>query len=149
MSGICCCFSWFGFISKLKYRIKYLNLKYLQMVFVDPHPAADRFNPAPSKTGCARHDAVVSMLHHLESTYKWETGWDDRHEDTYWDGEMTSFRRIAVLGRVVSFIFVEDQMRSYCYISDGGKLAKNYTATTKEQYDEIMTALEEKGGDCC
>ena len=115
------------------------------MVFVDPHPAADRFNPAPSKTGCARHDAVVSMLHHLESTYKWETGWDDRHEDTYWDGEMTSFRRIAVLGRVVSFIFVEDQMHSYCYISDaGGKHAKNnnYTATTKEQYDEIMAALE-------
>ena len=117
------------------------------MVLVNPSAS-----PAPAPTGCARHDAVVTMLHHLESTYKWETSWDDRHEDMYWEGEMTSHRRIVLPrkdtssdeNRIVTFIFVEDKKSSYCYLyTDDGE---HCSLLTKEDYDEVMAALEEGGG---
>ena len=144
------------------------------MVFVDPvlQHRGENNNPPPSPTGCAPHDAVVSMLHHLESTYRWETEWDDRHEDTYWDGEMTSYRRIVLpqepqllppshqqgdakeesssssstgntaTSNIISFIFVEDQMHSYCFITSN-KSTSSCTVTMKEKYDKIMAALED------
>ena len=146
------------------------------MVFVDPvlQHRGENNNPPPSPTGCAPHDAVVSMLHHLESTYRWETEWDDRHEDTYWDGEMTSYRRIVLPEvqpqllppshqqgdakeesssstdnntatsniTIISFIFVEDQMHSYCFITSN-KSTSSCTVTMKEKYDKIMAALED------
>ncbi len=103
-----------------------------------------QFDP-PEPTGCAPHDAVCSMLHHLESTYEWETEWDDRSEDFYWDGEMVSYRRIFLPGGAgqATFVFKEDKMHSNCYI-----IAENtsYTAVTKEEYDRAIAALEEGTG---
>ena len=114
------------------------------MVMIDTYnePAAP---PAP--TGCARHDAVIAMLHHLESTYRWETEWDNLHEDTYWEGEMTSHRRIVLPrkdtcdeNRMITFIFVEDKLASYCYLyTDDGE---HCSLLTKEDYDVVMAALD-------
>jgi hypothetical protein len=94
----------------------------------------------PEPTGCARSDAVVSMMHHLESTYEWQTGWDDRHEDTYCEGEMLSYRRIFYRGKkVAEFIFCEDAAASYCYLTAGGN---SVSVFTRAEYDEAISALE-------
>lgn len=94
----------------------------------------------PEPTGCARSDAVVSMMHHLESTYEWQTGWDDRHEDTYYGGELLSHRRMILHGKkVADFIFCEDGAASYCYLTAGGK---SVTVLTRAEYDEAIAALE-------
>ena len=88
----------------------------------------------------APHDEVASMLDHLETTYEWETGWNDRAEDHYCDGEMLSYRRIKHPSGTgtVDFIFTEDGMHSSCYImADDG----NHTVVTREQFDEALTAL--------
>ena len=97
-------------------------------------------------TGCNSHYAVISMMHHLESTYRYEVEWDDRHEDTYWDGEMTSHRHIVLSSkddedRIITFIFTEDKMASYCFLQTGD--SKSCTLLTKERYDKAMAALEQ------
>ena len=114
-------------------------------MLIDPHSQCE----PPKPTGCSRHDAVVSMMHHLESTYRYEVEWDDRHEDTYWDGEMTSHRRIVLPSnddenRMITFIFTEDKMASYCFLLTGD--GESCTLLTKERYDEVMAALEAGGG---
>ena len=86
-------------------------------------------------------------MHKLESTYEWETGWNDRCEDTYWDGEMTAYRRIKHPRNAdewVTFIFTEDRGASQCWMTaDSGSC----TILTKEGFDCAIAALEE-GFDC-
>jgi len=80
------------------------------------------------------------MMHHLESTYEWQTGWDDRHEDTYYGGEMLSHRRIFLNEKkVAEFIFCEDGAASYCFLTAKGK---SVTVLTREEYDDAIAALE-------
>ncbi len=57
------------------------------------------------------------MLTYLESSFAYDTGWDDRHEDFNWDGEMTSWRKVTFpsTGEVV-FRFVEDRAMSCCAV---------------------------------
>ncbi len=54
-------------------------------------------------------DKVTAMLAYLKHSFAYDTGWDDRHEDWYWNGEMTSWRKVTfpTTGAVV-FKFVED-----------------------------------------
>jgi hypothetical protein len=67
---------------------------------------------------CDRLDSIVWMLHHFEENHDWETGWDDRHEDWYFDGEMTSWRRFThPRAGIVTFKFVEDKETSFCRVS--------------------------------
>jgi hypothetical protein len=100
-------------------------------------------NP-PAPTGCARHDAVGLMMHHLETTCAWETGWDDRSEDSYYNGEMLSYRRTVFPGNnSVTFIFCEDKTQSYGYIMAEGK---SCTVTEKSEYDDVMAALKRGAG---
>ena len=97
--------------------------------------------PPPEPTGCARHDAVVAMLHQLESTYTLETGWDGRYDDTYGNGEMLSYRRIQLSGNIPQpiIIFCEDEARSYCYISADGMSCSVYDETV---FSDALAALE-------
>jgi hypothetical protein len=84
------------------------------------------------------------MLDHLETTYKWETGWDGRSEDSYHAGEMLSYRRTVFLGdNLATFIFCEDKAHSYCYIMAEGE---SCTVTEKSEYDEVMAAFEQGVG---
>ena len=96
----------------------------------------------PEPTGCVRHDAVLAMLHKLESTYAWETGWDGRYEDTYGNGEMLSYRRIQLPGDIPQavFIFCEDEDRSYCYITADGMSCSIYDQAV---FSDALAALED------
>ena len=101
-----------------------------------------KYDPPEPTTGCARHDAVASMLHHLETTHTWETEWDGRYEDTYCNGEMLSYRRIRPNGDIgyIVLIFCEDGANSYCYITADGKSCSVYQ---QEDYDAVMAAVVE------
>lgn len=107
-----------------------------RMTIVQARPCAP-----PEPTGCARHDAVVAMLHQLESTYTWETEWDGRYEDTYHNGEMLSYRRIELSGDIPQaiFIFCEDGNNSYCYISADGL---SFSVHNESDYRDALAALE-------
>ena len=103
--------------------------------------AARPYDEPPEATGCARLDAVLDMMHHLETTYEWETGWNDCCEDTYSSGEMQSYRRIQhpTGDGLVTFIFTEDKEQSGCWISTE---EGSCTVLTKERYDSAIAALE-------
>ena len=103
----------------------------------------DKETPPEPSSGCARQDAVAAMLHHLETTYTWETEWDCRSEDTYIPGgEMLSYRRIQPSSDIgyVTLIFCEDMAQSYCYITAG---EKSCSVFEKAKYDMVVAALEE------
>ena len=96
----------------------------------------------PEPTGCVHLDAVLAMLHKLESTYTWETGWDGRYEDTYGNGETLSYRRIQLSGDIPQavFIFCEDGDRSYCYITVDGMSCSIYDQAV---FSDALAALED------
>ena len=106
------------------------------MTIVEPRQC-----PPPEPTGCVRSDAVAAMLHQLESTYNWETGWNGRYEDTYGNGEMLSYRRIQLSGDIPQaiLIFCEDGARSYCYVSAGDMSCSVYT---EADFSDALAALE-------
>jgi hypothetical protein len=90
--------------------------------------------------GCEPLDSVVWMLHHLEDNCNWETGWDERHEDWYFDGEMTSWRRFThPKAGIVTFKFVEDKQHSCCCVSanDWGRIVH-----TKKEYLDVLALLD-------
>ncbi len=77
----------------------------------DLHKIADtrEFDTAQAK--------VAAMLEYLETTFECETGWEDRYEDWYYNGEMTTWRRVAFpRDRTVIFKFVEDRAMSCCVV---------------------------------
>lgn len=86
--------------------------------------------------GCEPLDSVVWMLRHFEENHNWETGWDERHEDWYIDGEMTSWRRFThPKAGIVTFKFVEDKKCSCCcvYAKDWNRIVY-----TKEAYMDVL-----------
>ena len=83
---------------------------------------------------------VSGMLEHFERTFEFTTGWDDLHEDWYWDGEMSSWRRMRhpVAGEV-TFKFVEDGEQSCCCVWVG---AQGAILHTREEYDAFLSSLD-------
>lgn len=89
----------------------------------------------------ARQDAVTLMLDILQEKFKWESGWDDRHEDHYDSGEMTSYRRIE--HRVMKdnmFIFIEYGALSACMIYAAGECLHT---TEVEEFNEAVAAFDD------
>ena len=85
---------------------------------------------------------VSGMREQFEDTYKFTTGWDGCHEDWYFGGEMTSWRRMQhpVAGQV-TLKFVEDGELSCCCVWTKEKDAILYT---REEYEAFMSSLDTK-----
>jgi hypothetical protein len=97
--------------------------------------------PPPPSTGCACEDAVALMLHKLESTFEWETGWDYKHEDHYDSGEMINYRRIQhPVMKHNMFILIEYKKRSTCMIYAAGE---QVIASNMAEFDEAIAAFDE------
>ncbi len=102
----------------------------------DTEAMSDEETDAEDTPGCDPLESVVWMLRHFEENHDWETSWDDRHEDWYFDGEMTSWRRFThPKAGMVTFKFVEDKGNSFCRVS-----AKEWSRIvyTKEAYMDVL-----------
>jgi hypothetical protein len=81
------------------------------------------------------------MLHTLESGFRWETGWDSRHEDHYADGEMTNYRRIEhPVMKDNMFIVIEYKHLSSCMIFAAGEL---FITSDVGEFNEAIAAFDD------
>lgn len=103
-------------------------------------------NKAVERPEC-RESNVRWMLDALESSnVRFDVGWEDRYEDWYMFGEMTSYRRVYVDQKPMIIKFVEDSTLSCCLLFYEGKMPR--AIYSRGEFWERMATFENgKNGD--
>jgi hypothetical protein len=99
-------------------------------------------NKAVERPEC-RESNVRWMLDALESSnVRFDVGWEDRYEDWYMFGEMTSYRRVYVDQKPMVIKFVEDSTLSCCLLFYEGRMPR--AIYSRDEFWERMATFENR-----